>query len=151
MLRLVTASAISAILLSACQPAETDSTPVLSYTDAFIMQPVAGRDMTVGGINITSEGGDVRLTGVTSDVAGTVETHTMSMEGGSMKMRPVEGFDIADGETLELKRGGNHLMLFDVSPDITPGDTANLTLNFETSDGETLTLEAEADIRALGE
>ena len=42
-------------------------------------------------------------------------------------------------------------MMFGASETLTAGETANLTLTFETADGETLTLEAEAEIRALGE
>ena len=139
-------------LLAGCGSSEpkTDG-PVLSYNNAFIMAPIAGRDVTMGGIEISVDGGDVTLTNAISDVAGTVETHTMSMEDGTMKMRKVDSFEIADGDTLVLERGGNHLMLFDVVEGLSAGDTANLSFTFETGDGETLTLEAEADVRAQGE
>ena len=149
------------LLLAACQPAtesadtsgsQQEGGPVLSYTDAFIMAPIGGRDVTMGGIEITVNGGDVRLTGATSDAATTVETHSMSMDDGTMKMRPVEGWDIADGETLDLDRGGDHLMLFGVEPGLAAGDTANITfyLDVEGRD-EPLTLEAEAEVRGVGE
>ena len=141
------------LFTAACQPASTGETdgPVLSYTDAYIMEPLGGRDVTAGGIKISVEGGDVRLTGAITDVAATVETHTMAMDGDRMTMSPVDGWDIKDGETLELKRGGNHLMLFGVIDGLAAGDTANISFTFETPEGETLTLEAETDVRALGE
>lgn len=140
-------------LIAACQPASSPAGdgPVLSYEDAFIMAPIGGRDVTMGGIRITVEGGDVTLTGARSDVAATVETHTMAMVNDKMTMRPVESFEIKDGETLELKRGGDHLMLFGVVPDLAAGEAANISFTFETADGETLTLEADAEVRARGE
>ncbi|MEM5515960.1 copper chaperone PCu(A)C [Henriciella sp. AS95] len=149
------------LFLAACsqasEPSETEATPaadgpVLSYTDAFIMAPIGGRDVTMGGIEITANGGDVRLTGATSEVASSVETHTMSMDEGTMKMRPVDGWDIGDGETLDLDRGGDHLMFFGLEPGLAAGDVANVTLYFDV-DGrdEPLTLEAEAEVRAVGE
>lgn len=142
---------LASLMIAACHPGTETNGPVLSYTDAFIMAPIGGRDVTMGGIEITPSGADVRLVAVSSDAAETVEMHTMAMEDGTMKMRPVESFEISDGETLDLDRGGDHLMMFGASETLTAGETANLTLTFETADGETLTLEAEAEIRALGE
>ena len=77
--------------------------------------------------------------------------HTMEMNDGTMQMRPVENFEIADGETLTLARGGNHLMFFGLVEDLSAGETANISFSFQTEAGETLTLEAEAELRAQGE
>ena len=67
-----------------------------------------------------------------------------------MTMRQVEGFDITDGDSLELKRGGNHMMMFDVGTDVSGGETVDITLNFD-ADGEPMTLVVEADVRVVGE
>lgn len=150
----LTALLLAPAMVAACQPASTgaeDGTPVLSYENAYIMAPIGGRDVSVGGISISVEGGNVTLTGVSSDVAETVETHTMAMDDGTMKMRQVERHDLKAGDTLVFKRGSDHLMLFGVDQDIAPGDTANITFNFETAEGEALKLDAKADVRALGE
>lgn len=137
-------------LLAACGPSASDG-PVLSYEDAFIMAPIAGRDVAMGGIEISVKGGDVTLTSVISDVARTVEIHTMEMNDGTMQMRPVDSLTIADGETLTLERGGNHLMFFGLVEDLAAGEMANISFTFETEEGEPLTLEAEAEVRAQGE
>ena len=116
------------------------------------MAPIAGRDITMGGIEITVEGGDVRLTGVSSDVATTVETHTMAMVDDRMQMRPVDGWDLKAGDTLKLDRGGDHLMFFGVDEALAAGDTANVTFYFDVEGREEpLTLEAEAEVRGMGE
>ena len=84
-------------LLAGCGSSQSEADgPVLSYDNAFIMAPIAGRDVTMGGIEISVKGADVTLTGVSTDIAGTVETHTMAMEDGTMKMRKVDGFELAD-------------------------------------------------------
>ncbi|MGB3624794.1 MAG: copper chaperone PCu(A)C [Henriciella sp.] len=157
-MRVVLASLLLApALIAACQPTSNDASaaqdgPVLSYTDAFIMAPLGGRDVTMGGIEISVTGGDVMLSGVTSEIATTVETHSMSMDNGTMRMRPVEGWQIEDGETLVLERGSDHLMFFGVEEGLAAGDTANVTFYFDVEGREEpLMLEAEADVLALGE
>ena len=45
-----------------------------------------------------------RLTAASSPVAKKVELHTMLMEGGVMKMRPLAAIDIPAGQTVTLDR-----------------------------------------------
>nr|WP_070961283.1 copper chaperone PCu(A)C [Hyphomonas sp. Mor2] len=148
------ASAALIALAVACAPSDapsaSESGPVLSYTDAFVMEPIGARDMTMGGLNLSVEGGNVTLTGASSPSIGTIELHTMAMTDGRMQMRQVESFDIADGESLELKRGGNHFMMFEVGEDVVSGETIDITLTLD-ADGEPMTLVVEADVRAVGE
>ena len=148
--------AATLLLASACAPADTPipaaepTGPVLSYTDAFVMEPIGAPDKTMGGIKLSVTGGDVRLVGAHSDAFGTIEMHTMSMQDGKMSMRKVEGFDLADGDTLTLARGGNHFMMFDVSPDVVGGETVDITLDLEAA-GKPMTLVVEAEVRAIGD
>lgn len=152
------ASAALVAFLGACSPADAPSPTatstsgaVLSYTDAFVMAPIGNTGPTMGGVTLQVEGGDVRLIGASSTDFSAIELHTMTMIDGKMRMRPAEtGFEIADGETLRLRRGGNHMMMFDPSPEVTRGETVDITLNFE-ADGEPLSLVVEADVRALGD
>ncbi|NQY38978.1 MAG: copper chaperone PCu(A)C [Henriciella sp.] len=143
-------------LVAACSPADaptppaSEASPVLSYSDAFVMEPIGGRDMTMGGVTISVDGGDVILNSASSPSFGTIELHTMAMMDDRMQMRQVENFEIADGEALELKRGGNHLMMFDVGEGVTGGETVDITFNFE-ANGEPMTLVVEADVRVVGE
>ena len=143
-------------LAAACSPADaptppaSESGPVLSYTDAFVMEPIGGRDMTMGGVTLSVDGGDVTLTSASSSSIGSIELHTMAMNDGKMQMRQVDGFEIADGESLELKRGGNHFMMFDIGEDVAGGETVDILLNFD-ANGEPMTLVIEADVRVVGE
>lgn len=144
--RALSAIALAAIL-SGCGATE-ETGPVLSYSEAFIVQPLDGRDMTLAGLELSVEGGEVTLVGVETPVAETVEMHTMGMEDGMMRMRKVERFSVTDGEPLSLKRGSDHLMVFGVNEALELGETVDMTLAFETENGP-LTLVVDAEVRSL--
>ena len=154
-LRTMILSAGLALGLAACggepttttDPAETIATVEIS--DLYIVKPSAGRDMTGGGMLITATGGDFRLVSASSESANRVELHTMSMEDDVMRMRQVEGFDIADGETFSLEPGGPHLMLFGLEEGLQIGDETEMLFTFEDTDGEPVTLNYKAEVRSL--
>ena len=66
-----------------------------------------------------------------SAVAGIVELHTHTMEGGMMRMRQVEQIDLPARGTTVLKPGGLHVMLMRVDGTLETGDKVPLTLVFE--------------------
>ena len=73
-----------------------------------------------------------RMSCAGSDAAGQCQIHTMSMENGVMKMRPVEGgLEIRPGETVTLKPGADHLMLTQLKHPLETGSTIAATLQFE--------------------
>ncbi|MBA2126404.1 copper chaperone PCu(A)C [Hyphomicrobium methylovorum] len=72
-----------------------------------------------------------RLTSASSPAAERVEIHTHIMDNGVMKMRRLEGLDIAAGSSHMLKPMGDHIMLFNLKQPLKEGDSVDLTLNFE--------------------
>lgn len=73
-----------------------------------------------------------RLVAARSDVAKTVEIHTVVEENGMMQMRPVEGgIEIPAGGEVTLKPGGYHVMLIGLTRDMKAGENMQLTLQFE--------------------
>jgi len=87
-----------------------------------------------------SSGGTIELAGASTPRAGITELHSMEMVDGTMKMRRVESFVIADGTTLELKPGGNHLMFFDLDAPWEVGQTIPISLTLK--GGMDLTVDA---------
>lgn len=96
-------------------------------------------EMDMGGANsaaymvIRNTGSEPdKLIAASTDVAKTVELHTVIEEGGVMRMRQVEGgIEIpANGEVV-LKPGGFHVMLIGLTRDLNAGDKVQLTLTFE--------------------
>jgi periplasmic copper chaperone A len=81
----------------------------------------------------------VALVGASSAAAEVVELHETIRDGEVMRMRPVGILALPAGATLEMKPGGLHIMLINLTRALHPGDTVPLTLAFE--HGATLTLE----------
>lgn len=91
-----------------------------------------GAHVAGGYVRITNTGSTAdRLVGASVPIAGHGEVHEMSMEGGVMKMRPVEGgIPIEPGAAVELKPGGFHLMFMDLREPAKEGESVRGTLTF---------------------
>src|SRR5262249_42607670 len=72
-----------------------------------------------------------RLVSVSTPVAKKAELHTMSMSGGIMQMRPLDGIDVPAGQPVTLKPGGEHVMLLGLGHPLQEGQSFPLTLTFE--------------------
>jgi copper(I)-binding protein len=72
-----------------------------------------------------------RLTAVSSPVAKKAQLHTMSMEGGIMRMRPLAAIDIPAGQAVTLSPGGMHIMLLGLTQPLREGKSFPLTLSFD--------------------
>lgn len=103
--------------------------------------PVAG-----GYLKITNNGAVAdRLIGGSFDLAGKVEVHEMSDEGGMMRMRPHPlGLEIAPGQSVELRPGGFHLMFMDLKQGVVAGQNVKGALVFEKAGRIEVEFEAEA-------
>jgi copper(I)-binding protein len=85
-----------------------------------------------------------KLVGVTGDVSSRIELHEMSMSGGVMKMRPVDGgLTIDPGKTVKLAPSGYHLMIMDLKGPLKQGDKLPLTLQFEKTGKVAVTLDVQ--------
>lgn len=72
-----------------------------------------------------------RLISATSPRAERVEIHTMSMDGGVMRMRQlVDGLALPAGGTATLAPSGNHIMLIGLKSPLKAGERVPATLRF---------------------
>jgi hypothetical protein len=77
-------------------------------------------------------GAAIRLASASSPAAKMVEIHETIDDNGVMKMRPVAGgIAIPPGKSVELKPGGMHIMLMDLTSPLVAGQEVELTLNFD--------------------
>ena len=81
-------------------------------------------------LTIVSPTADGR-TAASSPVAKKAELHTMSMEGGVMRMRPLAAIDIPAGQTVALSPEGMHIMLLGLTQPLHEGQSFSLTLSFD--------------------
>jgi copper(I)-binding protein len=136
----------SALALAACgesgapgEPGATDSDALtgpsagggLAVTQGWVRNSIAGRDVTAGFFTIEGGGEARRLVGVESPEAERIELHTMAMEGDVMRMRQVEAMDVPADGALSLVSGGDHLMIFGMSPDAATDGVLDVVLQFE--------------------
>lgn len=92
--------------------------------------------MTINNANGTADA----LVRASSDVAETVELHTVEMDNNVARMRPVQEIPLAANGQAELKQGGFHVMLIGIKQNLEVGNTVNLTLTFQS--GTEITLAA---------
>lgn len=90
---------------------------------------------TAGGgfLTVTNSGRqDDILLSATAPVARQVQIHTVSIEGGIMRMREVKGgLPIPAGTTVALKPGGYHLMLIGLKAPLKQGTLIPAELRFK--------------------
>ncbi|GAO07143.1 hypothetical protein TPA0598_02_03820 [Streptomyces lydicamycinicus] len=103
-----------------------DAAPKLEVVDAYMPQPVnqdmAGAYFTVKNNTDTAD----KLTSVTSNLAKDISIHKTV---GS-KMERVESLPVPANGTLQLGRGGNHLMFMGLKSKPTKNDVVTIQLHF---------------------
>jgi copper(I)-binding protein len=81
-------------------------------------------------VSIRNSDGAERLLSASGDIAERVELHTHLVEGGIMKMRPVEAIDLPANGSVDMKPGGLHIMLMGLKAPLKPDDEFELILHF---------------------
>jgi periplasmic copper chaperone A len=95
-------------------------------------RPTAAGQVAGGGyLKLTNAGAADRLVSVSSEVATSVELHTMRMDGNVMRMRQVDGIDLPASQTVELKPGGFHIMFMGLKAPLKEGSSFPAKLTFE--------------------
>ena len=77
---------------------------------------------------------DIAITSANSDIAEKNELHTHIKENQMMKMIKIEKLVVPAKSSLELKSGGDHVMLMGLKKELKAGDEISLKLSF--SDGD---------------
>ena len=77
---------------------------------------------------------DIAITSANSDIAEKNELHTHIKENKMIKMMKIEKLVVPAKSSLELKSGGDHVMLMGLKKELKVGDEINLELSF--SDGD---------------
>lgn len=90
-----------------------------------------------------TSGKTLTLKGVSSPLYERVEMHEIKPDAGRVKMVEVESFSIKAGETLTLKPGGAHLMMFTPKRELKTGDKVPFTFDF----GQAGQLKAEFPVK----
>jgi copper(I)-binding protein len=107
-----------------------------------------GADDGAGYMTITNKGTTPdRVSCVADDASSQCVIHSMTMEGGIMRMRPVKGgLEIKPGQTVTLSPGSYHMMFVDLKHQLMQGQTVKATLKFDHAG----TVDVDYPIAAIG-
>jgi len=125
---------LSAAILAACSAATTQGG--IEISDIRLNPPLPGQTTGVGFMSLENKGQADRLMSVSSPLSDSIELHTHLNDNGVMRMRKVDGIDLPAGETVDLKPGSYHIMIFDT--DMVVGEETTVTLDFEIAEDVTL-------------
>jgi copper(I)-binding protein len=138
--RLVSALAALVICASAATAAE------VRVENAWARSPAPGQKTASAYVELTSAS-DAALVAAASPLAGRVELHSMTLDGGVMRMRSLPRIDLPAGKTVKLAPNGLHLMVFDLKNPLKPGDKLPLVLTIQRPGSPATTLNIEAEVR----
>jgi copper(I)-binding protein len=129
----VGALAVLPFAATAARAADAYDVGPIHITQPWARATPKGASTAAGYLTITNTGtAPDRVTCAGSDAAGQCQIHSMTMENGVMKMRPVDdGVEIKPGETVTLKPSSLHMMLLDLKHPLEAGGTVAATLQFE--------------------
>lgn len=91
---------------------------------------------------------DASLVGVSSPASESATLHSMTMDGGMMKMREVKAISLPAGKAVNLQQSGYHLMLEGLKAPLKEGDSVPLTLSIRIGK-DVKKVEARAAVGAL--
>ncbi len=118
----------------------------VTVNEAWIRGTVPGQSATGAFMELTGKS-SARLVAAESPAAKSVEVHNMTMEGGVMKMFPVEGVDVPAGKTVKLAPGGYHIMMMGLQKSLNAGEKVPLKLTFELADKKRETVSLSVEVR----
>lgn len=120
----------------------------VKVTGAWVRATAPGQSGTVLQFSITSAE-DAYLVGIATPVAGTVEMHSMVLDSGVMKMRPIKSLPLPAGRQVELASSGNHVMLLNLKQPLKEGDTIPVTLTVKFTDMHKEKISVKAEVKPL--
>ena len=109
-------------------------------TDGYVRAMPASVPNTAAYITLENHGPATRLVAVTASFAKEAQLHTLIDEGGMIKMRQVEGFDIDSHGSLVLSESADHIMLLGLQSPLVEDSEVELTLNFADGSQQTISL-----------
>jgi len=144
--RIVSAIVVSvAVVFAHSAQAEDVTAGNLKISTPWVRATPNGAAVGGGYMTITNTGtAPDRLVGGSSDVSARFEIHTMSMDNGVMKMRPVsDGVEIKPGATVEFSPGGFHVMFVGLKKPFEQGQHVAALLKFEKAGNVTVNFTVE--------
>ncbi|HEX9391094.1 MAG TPA: copper chaperone PCu(A)C [Usitatibacteraceae bacterium] len=145
---------LSTALLIACTagiaqaqlPPAKAAPPKIVVTGAWVKTTIPGGSVSAAYMQIQSPTA-LKLLKVEAPIAGDAQIHDMKMNDGVMEMKELDSLAIPAGQMVELKPGGRHVMLMNLTGPIRLGDNVPLKLVFEGADKKKISVRIKATAR----
>ena len=132
---------------AACAAAPSAFAQSVKVENAWARATVPGQKTGSVYLELTSAG-DAALVAAGSPAAARAELHSMTMDGGVMRMRALPRVELPAGRKVALAPGGMHVMLVDLKQPLKVGDRVPVTLSVQASGTSLTTLKLEVPVRA---
>lgn len=130
----------AALALASCSGGKSGA-PDIGVSGAWARGTVPGQTAAAAYFEITNNGNAAdTLVGVSSAI-GDATMHSSSMEGGIMRMRPLQSVDLPAHSVVKFQPGGNHIMITGLKRPLGEHDSFALSLHFQLSGDRDVTVE----------
>jgi len=136
----------AAFVVAALMPFAAQS--AVTATDAWVRGTVPAQKPTGAFLTLTSSA-EAKLVAVSTPAAKSAEIHASQESGGIMHMHALDAIALPAGKKVELRPGGYHIMLFDLTRALGADDQVPLTLTIEEAGGKRYRVEVRAEVRPL--
>lgn len=137
---------IAAMLFSVVAMSSTAYAQSVKVANAWARATAPGQTTASAYVELTSDT-QAALVAAGSPLAARAELHSMSMDGGIMRMRALPRVELPAGQTVKLAPGGLHIMLLELKQPLKAGDKVPMVLTVQSSGASLATLKLEAEVR----
>jgi len=141
--RYVGVAAGAALWLIATMPFAQE---VLRIDDAWVGATVPGQPVAAGYMTLSAQA-PLRLLRIETPSAKVAQLHSMTSDGGIMRMRELGALDLPEGRLVKLQPGGVHLMLSGLNAPLREGQRVRLTLTVQDRVGKKSQYSVDAPVR----
>ena len=112
------------------EPVAAELSGALQASDGWMRVPPPGVSVTAGYLVLhNNSDAEQEVVTLSSSRAERVELHSHTHVDGVMRMRKIDSYSLAAGESLTLKPGGYHLMLFGIDQSLQPGESVPIEIH----------------------
>ncbi|MGA9666070.1 MAG: copper chaperone PCu(A)C [Gallionella sp.] len=138
----------AAVLLASFAVNAAENAGDIQVSGGWIRATAPGQDQGGADLTIVSKQA-ATLVGASSPVCKVVQLHSMTNEGGMMKMREVKVIELPAGKRVNLRESGYHLMLIGLKAPLKEGESVPLTLSIKVGAQQVVKIKAVAEVGSL--
>jgi len=120
----------------------------IEISGAWARATAPGQDAGSVDMTITSKR-PATLVGASSPASKAVQLHSMTMEGGMMRMREVKAIELPAGKQVDILKSGYHLMLVGLKAPLKEGEMVPLTLSIKVGRHRVMKIRSMAAVMSL--